>query len=244
MRRRCDRLEPLRRIARAFPGGMAAGRWLHRQLSPELRALERLRREHPGVLFQPYGTTSEDRYPRLFDALAERLAHLPAPRILSFGCSTGEEVRALRARLPNARITGIDLNPRSLAIARKKDGNPLSQYRLAGRPEDDDRFDAVLAMAVFRHGVLEAERPMDCSAVLPFARFAEGVAMLDARLDPGGWLALYNSHFRFADTPTAAGYADDPLRMTGQRPRDLLYGPGDQRLVGVTDDTVLFRKLA
>ncbi|HVR91675.1 MAG TPA: class I SAM-dependent methyltransferase [Novosphingobium sp.] len=244
MRRRRDRLEPLRRIARAVPGGIAAGRWLRRQLSPELRALERLRREHSGALFQPYATTAEDRYPQLFDALAQRLAHLPAPRILSFGCSTGEEVRALRARLPNARITGIDLNPRSLAIARKNDTDPLSYYRLAGAPLPGDRFDAVLAMAVFRHGVLEAEQPVECSAVLPFARFAEGVALLDTSLEPGGWLALYNSHFRFSDTPTSAGYACDPLRMTDHRPRDLLYGPDNQRLLGVTDNTVLFRKLA
>lgn len=242
MRRRHDRFEPLRRIARAVPGGMAAGRWLHRQISPELRALERLRREHPGTLFQPYGTTSEDRYPQLFDALAERLAHLPAPRILSFGCSTGEEVRALRARLPNARLTGMDLNSRSLAIARKHDEHPLSHYRLAGTPLPGERFDAVLAMAVFRHGVLEAERPTDCSTVLPFARFAEGIAMLDACLEPKGWLALYNSHFRFIDTPTAANYTTDPLRMTDHRPLDLLYGSDNQRLSGMTDDAVLFRK--
>lgn len=223
---------------------MAAGRWLRRQFSPELRALERLRHQHDGVLFQPYGTTSEDRYPQLFDALAQRLAHFPAPRILSFGCSTGEEVRALRTRLPNARVTGIDLNPRSLAIARRNDRHPLSDYREASAPLPDDRFDAVLAMAVFRHGVLEAERPEDCSAVLPFARFAEGVAMLDASLEPGGWLALYNSHFRFVDTPTAEGYACDWLRMTDHRPLDLLYGPDNRRLAGMTDDAVLFRKLA
>ncbi len=223
---------------------MAAGRWLHRQLNPDLRAIERLKRTPPGLLFQPYGTTLKDRYPQSFDALAERLAHLPSPRILSFGCSTGEEVRALRARMPNARIVGIDLNPRSLAIAQRKDDNPLSQYRLAGAPLPDDRFDAVLAMAVFRHGVLEAERPTDCSTVLPFARFAQGIAMLDACLEPDGWLALDNSHFRFTDTQTAASYAIDPLRMTDHRPRDLLYGPDNQRLLGVTDDAVLFRKLS
>lgn len=239
-----DRLEPLRRIARAVPGGMAAGRWLHRQLGPELRALTRLQRAHADLVFQPYGTTSDDRYPQLFDALAERLAHLPSPRILSFGCSTGEEVRALRARVPAARIIGIDLNPRSLAIARKKDGNPLSLYRLAGAPVTNDRFDAVLAMAVFRHGELEAGQPDDCSAVMPFVRFAEGVALLDACVEPGGWLALHNSHFRFTDTPTAAKYVCDHLRMTDHRPRELLYGPDNRRLSGVTDDKVLFRKQA
>ena len=242
MSRRRDRLEPLRRIARAVPGGMAAGRWLRRRLSPELRMIDRLQRDRAGLLLQPYGTTSEDRYPQLFDALAQRLAHLPAPRILSFGCSTGEEVRALRRRLPNARITGIDLNPRSVAIARERDANSLSQYRVAGAPLADDCFDTVLAMAVFRHGVLEAKRPADCSAVIPFARFGEGIALLDAALEPGGWLALYNTHFRFCDTRTASGYDCDPLRMSDHRPLDLLYGPDNRRLDRVTDDTVLYRK--
>jgi cyclopropane fatty-acyl-phospholipid synthase-like methyltransferase len=223
---------------------MALGRWLHRWIDPELRSVERLRRTRPDELFQPFATTSNDRYPALFDALAERLAHLPAPRILSFGCSTGEEVRALRARMPHARIIGIDLNPRSIEIARTNDRHPLSEYRIAGAPRADDRFDSVLALAVFRHGTLEAGRPDNCAAILPFARFAAGIAMLDAVLEPGGWLAVWNAHFRFADTRTAAKYARDPLAMTGQPPLDLLYGPDNRRLDGITEDAVLFSKSA
>ena len=239
-----NRLEPLRRIARMVPGAMSVGRWLHRLVDPELRSVERLRRSGVGELFQPFATTSEDRYPQLFDALAERHSDLPAPRILSFGCSTGEEVRALRQRMPQARITGIDLNPRSVAIARRKDRNPLSEYRVAGAPLDSDRFDAVLALAVFRHGLLEAERPDDCSARLPFARFAEGVGKLDAVLEPGGWFALWNAHFRFTDAPAAAQYIRDPWSMRDQPPLQLLYGPDNRRLDGVTEDAVLFRKSA
>ena len=226
------------------PGGMRVGRWLHRLVDPELRSVERLRRSGTGELFQPFATTSEDRYPQLFDALAERLAHLPSPRILSFGCSTGEEVSAMRQRMPHARIVGIDLNPRSIGIARRRDPNPLSDYRVASAPQDPDRFDAVLALAVFRHGLLESERPGDCAARLPFPRFAEGVAKLDAVLEPGGWFALWNAHFRFADAPAAAQYVRDPWSMQDQPPLQLLYGPDNRRLDGITEDAVLFRKSA
>ena len=102
-----DKLEPVRRLARALPGGMALGRRLRRLFNPELRTNHQLIRTERGRLFQPFPDTWDERYPTLFDALAERLAGLPEPRILSFGCSSEAEVRALRSRLPQARITGI-----------------------------------------------------------------------------------------------------------------------------------------
>lgn len=237
-----DRFDPLRRVARRIPGGMALARRARRLLDPDLRTVERLRRAHSGELFQPFPSTFDERYPQLFDGLAERLSALTDPVILSFGCSSGEEVLALRRRMPHARIVGIDLNPRMIARARAADSHALSDYRVAGAPLPHERFDAVLALAVFRHGVLEAEQPESCAAVLPFARFAAGIAMLDAVLEPGGWLALWYGHFRFGDTPTAAGYDADPLRMTDRGSLDLLWGPDDRRLHGVTEATPLFRK--
>lgn len=234
----------LRRVARGLPGAMALGRLVRRTFDPDLREIFRLQRQDAARLLQPFPDTFEERYPQLFDTLAARLAHLPAPRILSFGCSSGAEVRALRRRLPAARIVGLDLNRRMIAQARAADRDPRSAYRLADAPLPDERFDAILAMAVFRHGELEAARPASCAAVLPFARFAEAIARLDGQLDPGGWLALYYAHFRLHDTPTAAHYTADPLRMTDHPPQTLLYGPDNQRLTGTEEAAVLFRKTA
>lgn len=234
-----ERLEPLRRIARTLPGGMALGRWLRQLANPDLRAIAAVQRSHADRLFQPFPETQEDRYPELFDALAERLSAIAEPRILSFGCSSGAEVRALRRRIPQARITGIDANPRMIAKARKAD--PVSRYILADSVDPVERFDVILAMAVFRHGELEALRPDTCTATLPFTRFAEGVAMLDACLEPGGWLAIWNAHYRFGDTDVAAGYAADGLRMQGGG-QELFYGADDRRIDGQCYDEVLFRK--
>lgn len=233
----------VRRIAQGVPGAMALGRALRRMVDPGLREIHRLQRQDAARVLQPFPDTFEERYPQLFDALAERLADVPKPRILSFGCSSGAEVRSLRRRLPDARIVGLDLNRRMIAQARAADPDPRSDYRLADAPQPGEQFDAVLAMAVLRHGALEAERPDSCHAILPFARFAETVAQLDRHLAPGGWLALYHAHFRFRDTPTARHYAADPLRMTDHAPQTLLYGPDDQLLRGMVEPTVLFRKL-
>lgn len=240
-----DRFEALRAIARRIPGAMPVLRGLHRMLDPELRSIARARHLHARDLLQPYPTTCPDRYPDLFDALATRLAArttgLAEPRLLSFGCASGDEVRALRLRLPEAHITGLDLNARALASARRIDASPRSRYVEAGAPDPHDRYDAVLALAVFRHGRLEDERPESCAHILPFARFADGLARLDAVLVPGGWLALGHAHFRFADTALAARYQpDDAVAM--QTPH-VLYGPDDRRLGETVAQPVLFRKL-
>ncbi len=239
-----DRLAGLRRIARTVPGGMAFGRWLNRHFNPDLRAIAAVRRNHADCVLQPYPDTAEDRYPALFDALADRLAGIAAPRILSFGCSSGEEVRALRRRMPGARIVGLDLNRRALEKARSADTSPLSHYRLASAPDPHEAFDAILALAVFRHGDLEASRPESCAGLLLFARFEDAMAALDRCLATGGWLAIWHAHFRLLDTLCAANYAPDEFRMENAGVQDLLYGSDNRLIDGAIEETVLFRKRA
>lgn len=238
-----DSLKRIRWILDAVPGALTMARWLRRNLDAELRTIHALSRAQGNLMFQTRPDTWEDRYPQLFAALANRLAHIAEPRILSFGCSNGAEVRSLRRYLPHALITGVDINPRCIARAQRADKNPLSRYLVAGKPDQNERYHAILAMAVFRHGVLETKQPDNCESILSFARFSEGISMLDRCLEPDGWLAIYNGHFRFTDTLVANGYAVDSFRMTDQPPLDLLYGPDNCRLTGRSYGEVLFRKL-
>lgn len=236
----------LRRIAARIPGAMGAGRALRRLIDPDLRTIGKLRREQAGALFQPFPTTFEDRYPELFDALAARLADIESPRVLSFGCADGAEVRSLRRWLPRAAITGIDINARAIAEARRqlaRDPDPAIRFELAAdvSGEAAQSYDAVLALAVFRHGELERDQPEDCAEIMPFARFAEGVAMLDRIVKPGGWLVIWNSHFRMADTPLAPAYAGQTLPWSEDAPMVLHYGPDNLRSEQPYAE-VLFRK--
>lgn len=235
-----DRLEPLRRIARLIPGGMVLGRQLRRLANPDLREITRLQADEAGRLLQPFPDTAEERYPALFDALAARLSVLPAPRILSFGCSNGAEVRALQRRIPQARIVGLDLNRRALAQAKAAD--PGGDYRLSGAPLLGERFDAIAAMAVLRHGQLEADRPETCTAIMPFARFADTLALLDEALEPGGWLAIGHAHFRFSDWPGAANYRADDAAFPRLSQPALLYGPDNRRIEPPGPIAVLHQK--
>lgn len=68
------------------------------------------------------------------------------------------------------------------------------------------------------------------------------VALLDAALEPGGWLAVFNAHFRMADTPTAAAYEADPFRMTDHAAPDVIWGADNRRINHAPYGDVLFRK--
>lgn len=221
-------------------------RELRSRVDPERRMVAHLRRREPALLFQPFPTTREDRYPEVFAAVARALDGISRPRVLSFGCSDGSEVFSLRTYLPRAELVGVDINARRIAAARRRLArapDPLISFRRAGElaPDDTAGFDAVVAMAVFRHGDLERAAPDTCGAIMPFERFARGVAMLDEAVRPGGWLAIWNAHFRFRDTLTAAHYTAGTLPGTRSDPLNLLYGTDDRRLEA-TYSEVLFRK--
>ena len=199
-----------------------------------------------GRLMQPSTVTREERHPALFDAVAAALVDVPSPRILSFGCSTGEEVFTLARRFPHGWVRGIDINPVCIAEARARlaEGpDDRISFALAGSAagEAADSYDAVFALSVLRHGRLDAERPAECSAIFPFARFDAALADLDRCLRPGGVLALMACHFRFADSSIAHRYAVlDSVALDGDVP---VYGADNHLLPHQRVEEILFRKL-
>lgn len=237
----------LRAGLRAVPPIRTAVRSLRDFANRESRALVRMYRRHGDQVLQPYPTTFEDRYPAVFDALANHLVHIPEPLILSYGCSDGSEVRSLRRWFPHARIVGLDPNALMIGKAREhlaRHPDAGINYVEASSPSalGDMRFDAILAMAVFRHGELERTLPASCATVLPFERFARAIDALDDRLKPGGWLTIWNAHFRFGDTRTAQNYDGHALDYSRGEPQTLLYGPDNRRIDGADYADILFRK--
>lgn len=166
------------------------------------RAMLWTRIAHRRSVHQASGHTEPDRYPGLFD-LTARMKPRPA-RILSFGCSTGEELEAIRRRFPEARIVGAEINPRSRRMAaRRIAGDPLTTVvaptHIAGR------FDLIFALAVLQvepHRIAEAGID-DLSPVYPFDRFDRQVARLVRLLPAGGMLCVFNAHYRVEDSSAA-----------------------------------------
>ncbi len=77
--------------------GFRAARFMYRLVhGVESRNTALLLLRPPKGLYQPYGTTSDDRYPEIFKFVREQIGDGADVRILSVGCSTGEEVFSLR----------------------------------------------------------------------------------------------------------------------------------------------------
>ena len=190
----------------------------------------------PDNLFQPFTTTEPDRYPDEFSVLAGLLP--AAPRLLSFGCSSGEELLSLHRYFPDAAIRGVDINPLAVRHARRRVRaaglTDLVDVVRAGdvAAERPGSYDAVLALAVFRHGSLKT-MPERCDHLLRFADFERTVTGLAGAVRPGGLLVIRHANFRFTDTAAASDFV--PVRV-GYDSRNAdrstpVYGP-DDRLVG------------
>lgn len=197
--------------------------------------------------FQPVSLTSMDRYPHIFRFVQETLGGSGAVALLSFGCSTGEEVFTLRNYFPKARIKGLDVAPENIRIARRRlrtapDEGLHFEVAASTAGEAADTYDAIFCMAVFRHGLANRPDVMRCDRWIRFDDFARAIADITRCLKPGGLLVISYSNFRFADTPVAARFEtilED--RVTKRRAR--IFGKDNRAIPGLTYSDVVFRKL-
>ena len=212
----------------------------------ELR--RRLRRPVEGR-FQPYPHTLPDRYPWLFDVATAALEGLPAPRLLSFGCSRGDEVFSLLRRFPEAAIKGIDIDPANIAacVARSR---PMDDGRLGfeaasnTRGEPSSRYDAIFCLAVLCHGDLTTYRAQRSEPLLCFTDFERTVVDLARCLKPGGLLFLHTTNFRFCDTVLADGFDVVLEARPDQMAPDVLFDRDGRLMPGERYYPVGFRKRA
>lgn len=204
--------------------------------------------QRPRHLFQHRSITAADRYPTIFDFVHQRLATLARPRLLSFGCATGEEVFSLRKHFPTAVVKGIDINPANIETCR-------AALRLAGNDpgltfecdssaagEARESYDAVFCMAVFTRWQLKDDRRIATSVPhLFFADFAQATSELAACIAPGGLFVIRHSAFCFADTPAAR---DFECVLTLRPPSTFFprFGPDNLRLADGAPEQVVFRK--
>lgn len=202
----------------------------------------------PQGCFHTANNTKADRFPAVFREVGDRLGALEACRVLSFGCSTGEEVFSLRKHLPRTEIVGIDINRSSIAQAKRAWSNAGADPRISfhaassSASEPSQSFDAILAMTVFCSGQLQLVQPESCAKVLSFAAFDAEIARFAERLKPGGLLIVGNANFRVDDTSVANEFM--LLKRLGEDAvpglRRPIYGPDERLLVGVSDRGAIY----
>jgi SAM-dependent methyltransferase len=112
---------------------------------------------------------------------AARLARgaLPLPRVLDFGCGIGNATGFLAKHFPGCEITGTDLSPASLEIARKRTGPAATFHAMHGDaiPFADASFGLVFVSCVLHHVASD--------------RHAAVLAEIRRVLAPGAWLIVY-----------------------------------------------------
>lgn len=240
-------LRSLERVSVVGPvaaGILRAGwRGLRLVLDPRARAVAVLSVTHARSLHQASDATTYDRFPELFERTRAHFAdRTTPPRILSFGCSTGEEVFTLRRYFPESEIVGVDVNRRSLREARRRNTDP----RIAIEPYSRRRmarlgtFDLILCLAVFQKTRLRRPEISDSSRDYPFARFDAELQTLDGALAPAGLLVIYLTNFHFADASVAAGYRPLPFELQGRLPK---FGRDNRAQGRVVSEPVAFEKV-
>jgi len=202
------------------------------------RARLRTRLVHGDAVHQTSSDTSADRYPQLFDLAAQLIPD--AKRILSFGCSTGEELLALRRRFPQAEIVGAEINSRCRRIAT---GKFIHDPAIEVVPPHsiEGSFDAIFALAVLqREPVKMAEMAVeDLTPFYPFERFDKVVGALVARLRHGGLLCVMHAQY-----PVEASSAARMLEPIDPSPlmEQPIFGADGRRLRDAVART-FFRKI-
>lgn len=173
---------------------------------------------------QADSSTWPDRYPALFSAAQALLRDRPHARILSFGCSSGEEVVTLRRYFPDAAIVGAEINRHLLRTCRglPLDGNVTFVTPSAAALAAHGPFDAIFCMAVLTRRPHEVERRglTDISAFYPFELFSGTVRELASQLTEGGLLIIEHALYRVDDALDAL-----PLVAVGSHGVGLAKGP-------------------
>ena len=217
-------------------------------VDPAFRHMTWFRVLHSRDVFQPFNDTKPNRYPRIFSFVQSQLSVDARLRLLSYGCSTGEEVFSLSNYFPNAAVKGVDINPGNIAVCRRRlkrtpDSAISFETASSTHAEPDAAYDAIFCMAVLRHGDLGQPGVTRCDHLIEFEGFASAVADFARCLKPGGLLIIRYSNFRFCDTATAANFAtvlSVPFPVNGQRTP--IFGPDNRLMRGIEYTDTVFRK--
>ncbi|MCR9164026.1 MAG: class I SAM-dependent methyltransferase [bacterium] len=169
------------------------------QLDPDAELLDRGVRGPgkytPGSGFHRASKLEEPDFLIDFDDALHRCVLPEAPRVLSLGVNTGDELRPLLEHRPKSVITGIDHDERALDVARSRFPSPHAFVcaDLGDLPELP-RFDLLLCIdtlqspgvddrAVLRHAIQELLVPT-ASLILgvPNCRYVDGELLHGARM--------------------------------------------------------------
>ncbi len=185
-------------------------------LDGRLRSETFYRKIHSHYHHQNSTYTITNRYPLLFSACTRYFLNFknnPAPKILSFGCSTGEEVFTLGEYMPLATIIGIDANHWCINQCHKK--NHKEKYFFYNRKSkkftESKDYDAIFCMAVLQNSINRISTDNNIAVHYTFSKFEKEVSILHQKLKVGGLFIIDETDFSFTDFKYAHQYEPLPF---------------------------------
>ncbi|MBX2999458.1 MAG: class I SAM-dependent methyltransferase [Caldilineaceae bacterium] len=167
-----------------------------------------------------------DQFTAFYEAVALSFPVTEEPlTVLDLGCGTGLEIEFILRRVPNARITGVDLSTQMLDRLQQRYCDHMHQIRLVvgsylTMPFDERGYDFVVSAMTIHHLLHDAKRALYKkirAALKPDGRYIEGdgVTRADAEAD---FLATYVE--QMAALPAAGDgdyHIDLPLSIETQK---------------------------
>lgn len=215
---------------------------IHLLLAPLRHRFVALRNfARPTELHQAWGTTAVNRRPKLVQAISEIVPDGDKKKVLSYGCSTGEELVELRQKYHRAQLFGTDLNRTSLRKAKTTLADCAVELFVS--TEADLRrygpYDLIVACSVFiRHP--EDTHTDDLSRLYPFRVFEKGILRLFENIKPGGLMCIHNANYRVMDTDLAASLRAIRHPDVAQSPNVPLFASSGRKLSPAPYEDQLF----
>lgn len=146
--------------------------------------------------------TGINRYPEIFKFCFDIN---PNPfNILSYGCSSGEEVETLAMFFGTSNIYGVDINEDMINQTRLK-FKYINRIKTSKEIIKEVKYDFIFCMSVLCRWP-DTEKIEDCSNTYNFEKFNTTLNDLDKQLMIGGYLVIYNSNFIFDNSDVSDNY--------------------------------------
>lgn len=146
------------------------------------------------LLNQKSNTTKYNRYPNIFKEI-QSIINKP-DKILSFGCSTGEECKTLSdIYFPDSKIVGLDINIDIIKNNINNNNNKNIEYfnNINNLNENYCKFNLIFAMSVLCSW---PERDNNYT----FDIFNSTINDIDKLLENNGYICIYNSKYLFTES--------------------------------------------
>lgn len=154
--------------------------------------------------------TAMNRYPEIFSACRYYFKDKENIKILSYGCSTGEEVLTLRHYFGNATIVGAEINKHSLEKCRSLPlDNKITFINSTIKDiTENGPYDLVLCMAVLQRtpDTIKQKGITSLKKIYPFEKFEKQIIELDSYVKKDGLLVVHFSQYYLKDTVVSSKY--------------------------------------